>query len=132
MIELGEFIEDVINQIFKAIGSVSDNATNPRGIVNPPLSSRPKNKYVSIYIDDTKGTLFYVPQMIEFDLAIELKKGHETEGKAGIFVAPIAGGVTGKSDVTNIQTNRIKFSIPVLYPINPDDQKTIEGYKIIY
>ena len=62
---------------------------------------------------------------IEFDIVITTQSGSSTKGGLGIFVGGIGIGAQGKLDAKDLNENRVKFSVPVLFPM----QKVLKEIK---
>jgi hypothetical protein len=117
--ELREFVSETIKQIIDVVSQAQEYAHEHNAWVNPGVGgfSFYERKNFAIFgssvIDG--GNPMYA-QIIEFDVAIIASKGGEAKGGAGLFIASIGLGLTGKTDFSNSFVNRIQFSIPVILP----------------
>jgi len=53
---------------------------------------------------------------IEFDLSVTVQETNTKQGEIGVKISIINLGVGGDSATSNLSVNKIKFSIPVLFP----------------
>jgi len=60
-------------------------------------------------------------QTVSFDVAVTTVDSTSTKGGIGVFVGPVALGSQGKSDAQNSSLSRIKFEVPLRFPmaLNP-------------
>ena len=56
-------------------------------------------------------------QNIEFDVAVTVTEGSEKKGGLGVSIASLSLGGTAQASSTNSSISRIKFSIPVAWPL---------------
>lgn len=120
--ELKDFVARSLTDIIKGVSEAQAAIQTPRkdlgGQVNPRIDSTSRR--------EIKGRLEtqdnYQPvQMVEFDIAVTVSEGSGEEGKGGIRVLSIID-VGGKIDSKreNVTVSRMKFSVPVSFPI-PDE-----------
>ena len=60
---------------------------------------------------------------MEFDVAVTSTEGSEKTGGVGIFVAGFGMWTKGKSDTSSSLISRIKFSIPIEWPLQVPKKK---------
>jgi hypothetical protein len=108
--ELKDFISEILKQTVE-------------GVVSAQLAVKDKGaKVVPGEITTNAGLLYTTGnrsanvQMIEFDIL--LTKSHNNEAKAGIgvFFGSIGVGGQGKTEAGTNASNRVKFSVPVVFP----------------
>jgi hypothetical protein len=116
--ELKDFVAQTCNQILDGVIEAQKYAgekgatINPRGLVFTNNSNP--------IIDNSRafsGNL--APQLIDFDIAVTTSEGNEVKAGIGIFAGPLSVGTQGRMDDSNIKVNRIKFTIPILFPYPP-------------
>lgn len=114
--ELKDFVEQSLVQISRGIEGASKALENTNAHINP------KNVYVNSDNRQNYGRLIqnkeYYPvvELVEFDVAVHVSEGTETNGKIGISVGSIGLGAGGKSQEANRSESRIKFKVPVVFP----------------
>lgn len=111
---LEEFITDTIIQIIKGVKNAQDFAKQNGAKVNPSNIKMLGNENSPAYWDNYNSI---AGQSIDFDISVTTHEEGQTEGKAGVFVAFLKAGVSGKESSEQIAVNKIKFSIPVFLPI---------------
>lgn len=98
---LEDFVSDTLQQVNLGVRRAQhDSKGNSAGIINP-----------------NEG--FAKIEFIDFDVAVTTIAGTESRGGIGVFVGPVGLGSQGASEASNSSINRIKFKIPVLYPVGP-------------
>lgn len=112
--KLEDFITDTLTQIINGVQKAQEYAKENGAKVNPSNITMRPGAGNPTYWDNYNS----IPgQAIEFDISVTTHDEGQTEGKAGVFVAFLKAGVSGKETTENIATNRIKFTIPVFLPI---------------
>lgn len=111
--ELKDFVSQTLTQILDGVKTSQAYAKENNAGINPPYPSFFGDK-ASSYLKGKNGGII---QYIDFDVAVTTIEGTGTKGGIGIFVGPVGIGAQGKSDSSNTSVSRIKFSIPVEFPI---------------
>ncbi|MGH7812782.1 MAG: hypothetical protein ACREQI_02095 [Candidatus Binataceae bacterium] len=60
-----------------------------------------------------------ISTLVDFDVAVTAEKSKAGGGTGGIRIAVFEAGIAGKLDTKNVQSSRIKFSVPILLPESP-------------
>lgn len=124
--ELQEFISSTLVQIARGIESAASQLKGSKAIVNPRnvATSNNKNEHIYGYLN-TQNKYHKVVQRVDFDVAVTAEKGKETKSGIGISVGTIVVGSQGKSDAANSTVSRIRFSIPIVLPMEdaPHDKQ---------
>jgi len=107
--ELKEFVSKSIIAIIEGVVEAQSFAKDNGAKINPSNLTAPTVKY---YSDD--GVL---GQDIEFDVAVVVSETKEGKMNAGISVCGIGAGGHKSKETENSTTSRIKFSVPLLLPI---------------
>ncbi|MES1934414.1 hypothetical protein T35B1_17506 [Salinisphaera shabanensis T35B1] len=127
--ELEQFISTTLVQIANGIQSAADQLHGTRAIVNPRNVSTAGAKGEQIYgYLNVRKKFFKVVQRIDFDVAVTAAEGSEANGGIGIRVGSIGVGATGKSENSNTTVSRIRFSVPMVLPMEdaPHDNEDPE------
>jgi hypothetical protein len=93
--DIKEFVSDTLKQIIDGVVDAQQYAKTKRAVVAP-------------YHDYQKN--------IGFDIAVTVDESKQKEGKAGITVWSVGGGVSGKTESSSSTVSRIKFEIPIELP----------------
>lgn len=114
--ELREFVSETIQQVSLGVKDAMDKCSELDVIVNPDIT---------VGADGD----FYVPkagsypmqrrvQLLDMDIAVTVTETSETSGGGKIGVSIFGANInsSGKSENTNV--SRVKFSIPVCFPIS--------------
>lgn len=112
LIQLDEFVTAVLTQLIKGVTTAQSEVQNQGAKINPEGGTETSTGGYVI----AKGA-YPVPQRIEFDIAVTATESAKTEGKTGANVAVIGASVQGTTDVSASTVSRIKFSIPVMLPM---------------
>ena len=114
--ELKDFVRESLVQISTGISEASEALKETNAHINP------KNVYVNAENRQNYGRLVHdksyypVVEFVEFDVAVHISEGSETNGKIGISIGSIGLGAGGKSQESNRSESRIKFKVPVTFP----------------
>lgn len=123
--DLKTFIKSTITSISEAIVESQNELSSKGVIINPEKVDIGKNGEKLLRSDGWR----YV-QNLDFDILVAVEEGEAAKGVAGPKVAGLisVGGDLSESN-KNQQSNRIKFIIPVAFPINktPDEYKSNKG-----
>ena len=116
--ELQEFISATLVQIARGIETAAEQLKDSKAIVNPRNvnTNVGANGLVYGYLD-TQEKFYKVVHKIDFDVAVTAEKGTETKGGIGIHVGSIGIGSQGKTEKANSSVSRIRFSIPMVLPM---------------
>jgi len=98
--QLEDFVAETIRQIAAGVQRGQEDAKKEGTSVNPISSLLPGERV----------------RMIEFDVAVTTEEGTSSKGGVGVLAGIVKLGAEGKSDSTTTSANRIKFSVPVLFP----------------
>ena len=118
MLKLEDFVSETLKQIINGVKSAQDHAKECGGEVNP--------KGLAFYLRDGQQTAVIYDsesgrpiEKIDFDVAVSASSGEATKGGVGVFVFGVGAGVKGSSDSKTESMNRISFSVPVSFPVQP-------------
>lgn len=93
--ELKEFVSDTLKQIIDGIIDAQKYAGG-KGTIIVPYSEQQKS--------------------VSFDVAVTVDESKQKEGKAGVTVWSIGGGISGKTESSSSIVSRIKFDVPIELP----------------
>lgn len=109
--ELREYITESLKQLIDGIVDAQEYAKSKGASINPQglkmLAGRLEIVGNSAYTE--------IPQIIEFDIAVTASEGGEAKAGLGVF-AVVGGGAQATMQDSNIKANRIRFSVPVMFP----------------
>lgn len=116
--KLDEFISQTIIQIIDGVVKAQEyarkkNEVGLQAYVNPEIISRTDETRAKAEV--SQDVLY--PEMIEFDVAVSVSKGDEVTGGIGAFISVATLGVKAQTDTSYSEVSRIKFSVPVVLPI---------------
>ena len=121
MIELKEFVTSVICQIMDGVADAqaqSQGVDHSDSLIAPTfVQMRERLGSNTAQADKHKVGL----RMVEFDVAVSASERGTTEGRAGVFVAGLGGGVKGGVESEQGHVNRIRFAIPIILPTSERD-----------
>lgn len=103
--ELHEFVKETLVQIVRGITEAQQHEiiqSNNASVVPHGVSS---------------SDLKLANREIQFDIVITTQTGSSAKGGVGIFVGGLGVGTQGKLDSNDSLENRVKFSVPVLFPM---------------
>ena len=115
--ELKEFIEETLVQVFEGVKAAQEKTQGwGDGTINPFDKDN----------TDVEGRLIYSEytdkRFIDFEVSLTKTDTSEKDGGVGAKIAVYFGefSIKGKEKTKNENTsfNKVKFSIPVFYPVN--------------
>ena len=120
--ELQQFISSALVQIAKGIESASEELGDSNAIVNPRnvigTNGTDDQKVYGYLSEGSARKLRKAVQLIDFDVAVVAAEGSSTKGGLGIKVGGIGIGAQGQSEDKKTSESRIKFSIPMVLPVD--------------
>lgn len=129
--ELKDFISETIQQISQGIVNAKEKCSELDVIVNPDITVGANGEY---YIPEEKNishiSMQRRVQLLNMDIAVTVTEASETSGGGKIGVSILGANInsSGKSENTNV--SRVKFSIPVCFPVTnlciPRKEKAIK------
>ena len=117
--KLEDFISESITQIISGVLKAQEYAATNNASINPISLQQSKSSGDSFYDSRTLRPA----QVIDFDISVTTQEEGQVSGKAGVFVSVLKLGAEAKEGVSNQISNRIKFSIPIMLPIQTYDNK---------
>lgn len=116
--DLKDFVSETIVQISQGLIEAQEKAKDLGTVINPPLFTKPDD----IIVKDNYGNTDQAAQFIDFDicLTVENANNSEAKGKISIFSCSLGGGESSSVNIGNM--NRIKFTIPVVFPLHNFDK----------
>lgn len=115
--ELKEFITQTLNNIVDGIADAQAHALEKQAMINPSCTVRSEE---TIVYHTVMGPAFTV-QVIEFDIAVTVTDEDKSKGGIGVLSAVLNVGVQGEANKINNETSRVKFSIPVVFPLEREE-----------
>lgn len=105
--KLEDFISETLQQIINGVEKSQAATYKSLAIINPVGRA----SQLSV-------------QTVEFDVALSEMKSKKAKGVIGVFFPPVGVGSQGQSDTSNISTNRIRFSVPLILPRKQEKPNT--------
>jgi len=110
--ELGEFVKESIKQLIDGITDAQKYAEEKGASINPMGLVRVDKQNLII----ARGIQPQIPQVIDFDIVVSITEGGEVKAGIGVFAGALGLGTQAKNEDSNMVANKIKFSIPVMFP----------------
>lgn len=120
--ELKDFISETLRQILGGVRDAQDYATEQGGKVVPAKIAFRTDQGLQMW-DRHDGTPI---QMVEFDVAVTTSEGAATRGGIGVLVGAIGIGSQEQSNSSNQYASRIRFSVPLGLPKQPESGSKAE------
>jgi len=114
--KLQEFVSETLKAIIAGVQEAQTYAESTGARVNPRLERDQNQTLKELHALGADGRLRRITD-IDFDVAVTSTDTSETQAGAGIFVAALGVGVKDKSDTSNSCVSRIKFSVPMVLPV---------------
>lgn len=111
--QLKDFVSTVLTELVNGICSAQDECLRNGGIVNPPNLVATNKNSASLF-DQHSGRLV---QVIDFEVALTTKESSGKKAGVGVFVTVFGLGAQGTSKESTSEVGRVRFSIPIMFPI---------------
>ncbi len=119
--DLQEFVSSSITQIVDAIKKAQEQSKDSGAWISPAGLDLPQ----SLQTVEMEPDIHAYVHDVKFDIAVTVGTSQDASAgaKLQIFSASLGGG--GSVEYNNAQVSRVKFSIPVVWPISvrPDREK---------
>jgi hypothetical protein len=110
--KLGQFITETLKELVEGVKGAQDHVAKAGGAVNPSGLTYLRPEMAQVQHKATTR----IGQQIEFDIEIAAIEGKQKKGDAKVSVLSIGAGGQMQSGVENRSVNRIKFTLPVIFP----------------
>ena len=124
--ELQDFITTSLVQIARGIENAAAQLKDSKAFVNPRNvdTGDINDEHIYGYLNVRKK-FYKVVQKIDFDVAVTAEATKETKGGLGISVGSISLGTHGRSENAGGTVSRIRFSVPMVLPMedSPHDKQ---------
>ncbi len=113
--ELKIFVAETLKQIVEGIVTAQQDLKERNVMVNPTATSKGADGVFRTASDsqvDGQKTV----QMVEFEVVLGQTEGIEAGGRIGVFFSSVGVGAQEKSETGSSAVNKIKFSIPIVFP----------------
>lgn len=117
--ELKEFVSESIKQIIDGIVDAQSYAKSKGASINPKGMAYISPSVNNLFVPQDRGTPDKPVQIMEFDVAITVTQANEAKAGLAVFVGALGIGTQAKIEDGNTNANRIKFSVPFLFPDQP-------------
>ncbi|MBV6397491.1 MAG: hypothetical protein HFACDABA_03105 [Anaerolineales bacterium] len=109
--ELNEFISNALSQLIDGITSAQEYAKSKGASINP------SDKFVSDYDKISRTEKLQPVNIVEFDIVVTVGENKAIQGGIGIVVPEVNLGYQAKIDSQKSAVSRMKFSIPIMLPL---------------
>jgi hypothetical protein len=114
--ELKEFVSETIKQIIDGIVDSQEYAKGKGASINPQGLLYTSPQHQNLVVQTPHERSIHIPQVIEYDVIVTVTEGGETKAGLGVFSGAINLGTSAKIEDGSVIANRVKFSVPVLFP----------------
>ena len=109
--ELKDFVAETLKQIVEGI-TIAQTDVGGKGATVNPIGIIALDGGLSIVTESKR----YTVQMVDFDISlVEIESG-QTRAGIGVFFGNVGAGTQAKVEAGSSATNRVKFSIPMMFP----------------
>ena len=113
--ELNVFVSESLKNIIDGVRDAQEYASEVDAKINPVVNSADRDRFRnSVRTNDGTGRIV---QDVHFDVLVTVTEGKATKGGIGVFAGAIGIGTQGQSEAENSSMSRIKFSVPVIFPV---------------
>ena len=116
-VELQDFVQTTLARIIEGAAKAQNDADEYDAHINPPVSLTTKELATQgIPVTKMANGEIRPVTMIEFDVAVSAEASEAQQAGFMVTVAALVGGMKDTTESSDSQTQRIKFSVPVLLP----------------
>jgi hypothetical protein len=116
--DLKDFITQSLVQIANGIIEANEQLAGTTAVVNPANIQAYSNEAKAYgRLNKAFSEKDALVELVEFDVAVTTESGTQTGGGLKISIASIGVGAEGKSTGAQSRESRIKFNIPMVYPV---------------
>lgn len=119
--ELKQFIKDVLSDITMAVIESRKELEDVGGLIAPPVNSPGRDK-ISVKLHDG----FVTTNEVEFEVLLTESQREGKQKGIGVAFSAINGGVKNEKGGENASHTKIKFTIPISFPI-PEGREVSRG-----
>jgi hypothetical protein len=116
--ELSDFVARSLSDIVEGVEKAQSSASESGAAINPQVSrifAKSQTGGTNLALGWTKtGGLIH---LVEFDVAVTAAEGKKTKGGIGVIAGVFALGSQGESHESNSAISRIKFKVPISFPL---------------
>lgn len=120
--DLKEFVSQTLLQIIQGVAEAQGQAAPLGAEVSPYVSNVKQGQEPVMYAGRGR-----IVQQVEFDVAVTAIEGTSTRGGIGVVLGPLALGSQGSSAAHSSSVNRVKFTVPVTFPIREMEEAPDPG-----
>lgn len=110
--ELKDFISETLSQIIAGVVDAQSKVSGKGGAVNPYVHQLNDLKTIYARTEDKEPVI-----LVDFDIAIVAEQGTDTKGSIGVVAGIFALGTQGQSKENQQSSNKIKFNVPIMLPL---------------
>lgn len=111
--DLKNFVSETLQQIMSGVAEAQ--LQSEQGEVNPDISRAVSKEWA-------KSRTGRRVHNVNFDVAVTVGQSSETKGGIGLVVGPVLLGSKGQSNAENSSVSRIKFEVPITYPVKQAEE----------
>lgn len=114
--ELKDFVAESIKQIIDGINEAKTYGEANGARINPHHQIHNSHNANSRRDRTTGETI----ETIDFDVAVTVTEGTQTKGGIGVFTGFAGLGSQGQSEAANSSVSRLRFTVPIVFPVTPN------------
>lgn len=114
--ELKEFVSESLKQIIDGVIDAQIYAKSKGASINPQNMTYSSPSVDGLIVPQDRGHPNKPVQIMEFDVAVTVTQAGEAKAGLAIFAGALGIGTQAKIEDGNTYANRIKFSVPFLFP----------------
>ena len=118
--ELKEFITESLKQIIEGIIDAQAYAKDKHATINPDGLKYDENN--NLIVHRHPASLDHMPQIIDFDIVVTVTEKEHAKASLGVLTGVLGLGTQAQMESGNTVANRIKFSVPVVFPAHHHEE----------
>jgi hypothetical protein len=111
--ELKDFIKGTLIEIVSGVKEAQNTISDTGAYINPMVNVSNSQRSIASY-GGHKSAIYDV----DFDIAVTASDSSGAKGGIGVFLGGVGIGTKADLNETNVSQNRIKFQVPISYPLS--------------
>lgn len=111
-IQLNTFIAETLQGIVEGIVAAQQKLEGQNTTVNPLNVASPSKNISIVSYASQQATV----QLIDFELSLAETGSNQAGARIGVIFSSIGLGAGAKTEATTSAVNKVKFSVPIIFP----------------
>jgi len=115
--KLQDFVASSLSDIITGVAMAQEMVGQSGALISPALEFSGGEEETIFYYYDSSADERRHATRIEFEVAVTTRESEEAKGGVGLFATAIGLGVQAQIEGATSEVGKIKFSVPVVFPL---------------